>query len=455
MMGSVLSSVFFFIIAIGVLITVHEFGHFWVARKAGVKVIRFSVGFGKPLFSWRRPNDETEYVIAMLPLGGYVQMLDEREGNVDPAEVDRAFNRKSLASRTAIVAAGPIFNFLLAIAIYWLILMMGVSGVKPIVGDINEASIAAAGGFQRGDVITHVGDTKTVTWGTAAIALLDHSLDGAPLDVRVLEEGLISKTRVLDFSTPGLELERKNLLESIGINIMRPQIPARIGEVTSGGSADKAGIISGDLLLTVDGEPVADWEKWVHIVRKNPENTLQVELERDGRVMMVDLRPALLETKEGEIGRIGATVNYPKELFEEFNAVEQYSFFAALNAAVIKTWDMSLLTLRMLGNMVVGNVSVDNLSGPISIAQYAGSSAGMGFVAFAGFLALISISLGVLNLLPIPMLDGGHLFYYLIEWIKGSAVSEETQMVGQRVGIALLALVMIVAFYNDIDRLVG
>ncbi|MBL1260918.1 MAG: RIP metalloprotease RseP [Thiotrichaceae bacterium] len=454
-MASILSSVFFFIIAIGVLITVHEFGHFWVARKVGVKVIRFSVGFGKPLFSWRGANDETEYVIAMLPLGGYVQMLDEREGDVAPEELDRAFNRQSLASRTAIVAAGPIFNFILAIAIYWLILMIGVSGVKPIVGDINEASIAAAGGFQRGDVITHVGDTKTVTWGMAAMALLDHSLGDEMVEVRVLEDGVVSKTRQLDFSTPGLELERKNLLGSLGINIMRPQIPARIGEVTPGGAADKAGIMGGDLLLTVDGELVGDWGKWVHVVRTNAENRLQVELERDGRVMMVDLRPARLSTKEGEIGRIGATVQYPKELFEAFNAVERYGFFAAFNAAVVKTWDMSLLTLRMLGNMVIGKVSVDNLSGPISIAQYAGSSAGMGFVAFAGFLALISISLGVLNLLPIPMLDGGHLFYYLIEWIKGSVVSEATQMMGQRVGIALLALVMIVAFYNDIDRLVG
>jgi len=455
MMSSVLSSVFFFIIALGVLITVHEFGHFWVARKAGVKVIRFSVGFGKPLFSWRRSNDETEYVIAALPLGGYVQMLDEREGNVDPAELDRTFNRKSLGKRTAIVAAGPIFNFVLAIAIYWLILMMGVSGVKPIVGDVNEGSIAAAGGFQRGDVITHVGDTETVTWGTAGIALLDHSLDAEALKVRVLEDGVISKTRELDFATPGLKLERNNLLESIGINIMRPKIPALIGEVTPGGAADSAGILSGDLLLTVDGELIEEWEGWVHTIRKNPEVTMLVELERAGRVMEVDLRPARLETKAGEIGRIGATVDYPKELFEEFNVVERYSFFAALQAALVKTWDMSLLTLRMLGNMVIGNVSVENLSGPISIAQYAGSSAGIGFVAFAGFLAMISISLGVLNLLPIPMLDGGHLFYYLIEWIKGSEVSEEFQMMGQRVGIALLALVMIVAFYNDIDRLVG
>ncbi|HED40035.1 MAG TPA: RIP metalloprotease RseP [Chromatiales bacterium] len=454
-MSSVLSSIFFFIIALGLLITVHEFGHFWVARKMGVKVIRFSVGFGKPLFSWRRANDETEYVVAMLPLGGYVQMLDEREGDVDPAELDRTFNRKSLGKRTAIVAAGPIFNFILAIAIYWLILVIGVSGVKPIVGEVNEGSIAAAGGFQYGDVITQVGDTRTVTWGTAGMALLDHSLDAEVVKVRVLEDGVISKTRLLDFSTPGLELERKNLLESIGINIMRPKIPALIGQVTPGGAAEQAGILAGDLLLSVDGQPVEDWETWVHTVRENPEVNLQVELERAGRVITVELRPARLETKAGVIGRIGATVAYPEALFEQFNAVERYSFFAALPAALVKTWEMSLLTLRMLGNMVIGNVSVENLSGPISIAQYAGSSAGIGFVAFAGFLALISISLGVLNLLPIPMLDGGHLFYYLIEWIKGSEVSEEVQMVGQQVGIVLLVLVMIVAFYNDIERLVG
>ncbi len=454
-MSSVLSSFFFFIIAIGVLITVHEFGHFWVARKAGVKVIRFSIGFGKPLFSWRRANDETEYVIAALPLGGYVQMLDEREGEVAPEELDRAFNRKSLASRTAIVAAGPIFNFVLAIAIYWLILMMGVSGVKPIVGDINDASLASAGGFQRGDVITHIDGTETVTWGTAVLELLDSSLGEDVIEVRVLEDGVSSKTRLLDFSTPGLALERKNLLESIGINMMRPKIPAIIGEVVPGGAADSAGIVTGDRLLTVDGESIVDWEGWVHRVRANPEKNLQVELERAGTIVTLDLRPARLETKTGVIGRIGATVDYPEGLFEQFNAVERYSFFTALNKALVKTWDMSMLTLRMLGNMVIGNVSVENLSGPISIAQYAGSSAGIGFVAFASFLALISISLGVLNLLPIPMLDGGHLFYYLIEWIKGSPVSEEIQMMGQRIGIALLATVMIVAFYNDIERLVG
>jgi len=454
-MSSVLSSVFFFIIAIGVLITVHEFGHFWVARRAGVKVIRFSIGFGKPLFSWRRPNDETEYVIAALPLGGYVQMLDEREGEVAPEELDRAFNRKSLASRTAIVAAGPVFNFILAIAIYWLIFVMGVSGVKPIVGDINDASLASAGGFQHGDVITHIGDKETRTWGTAILVLLDSSLDEKLLEVRVLEDGVSSRVRQLDFSTPGLELERKNLLENIGINIMRPKIPAVIGEVTPGGAADGAGIVKGDLLLTADGEPIVDWEGWVQTVRANPERNLLIELEREGRIVTVDLRPARFETKGGTIGRIGAGVEYPAALFDQFQAIERYSFFAALNAALVKTWDMSLLTLRMLGKMVTGKVSVDNLSGPISIAQYAGSSAGVGFVAFAGFLALISISLGVLNLLPIPMLDGGHLFYYLIEWLKGSPVSEEVQMVGQRVGIALLAVVMIVAFYNDIDRLMG
>ncbi len=455
MMSSVLSSIFFFIIALGVLITVHEFGHFWVARKVGVKVIRFSVGFGKPIFSWRRPNDDTEYVIAMLPLGGYVQMLDEREGDVAPADLERTFNRKSLAQRTAIVAAGPIFNFILAIAIYWLILVIGVSGVKPIVGEVNEGSIAAAGGFQRGDVITRVGDTETVTWGTAGMALLDHSLDAEVVKVEVLQDGVVSRVRELDFSTPGLALERKELLDSIGINIMRPKIPALIDKVTSGGAADKAGILSGDLLLAVDGELIEDWAGWVQKVRANPEVTFKVELEREGRLMMIDLRPARISTKEGEIGRIGATVAYPEALFAEFNAVERYSFFAAFSAAVVKTWDMSLLTLRMLGNMVVGNVSIENLSGPISIAQYAGSSAGIGFVAFAGFLAIISISLGVLNLLPIPMLDGGHLFYYLIEWIKGSEVSEEVQAIGQRVGIGLLALVMFIAFYNDIERLVG
>lgn len=451
----ILLSIFFFVIAIGVLVTVHEFGHFWVARRLGVKVLRFSIGFGKPLWGWRRQGDETEYVIAAIPLGGYVQMLDEREGPVDEKEFHLAFNRKPLMSRFAVVFAGPLFNFIFAFFAYWLIFMIGVSGLKPIVGEISTDSAAARGGFQYGDVIRSIEGQVTPTWDSVFLQLLDKSLSSQTVSIEVRDQNGMLQQRQLDFASLGSALARDNLMVSIGMQPYRPPLPAVIGRLEPGGAAQQAGIRIGDRIVGVDGREIDKWLDWVDYVRTHPGERLQVTILRQGGQVELDLIPERLVTEDGDIGRIGAGVRVPDNLSAEIETTVRYSPWHALSEAMKKTWQMSALTLRMLMKMITGEVSASNISGPISIAQYAGYSAGVGFVAFMGYLALISISLGVLNLLPVPVLDGGHLMYYLIEFVKGSPVSEEVQMLGQRIGIALLIGVMLLAFYNDFVRLLS
>jgi len=453
--NGVLSSVFFFIIAIGVLVTVHEFGHFIVARRLGVKVLRFSVGFGMPLWSWRRRNDETEYVIAALPLGGYVQMLDEREAPVPEAELPRAFNRKPLGSRFAIVAAGPIFNFLFAILAYWVIFVLGVDGIKPLVGEVNKDSLAAEAGFQPGDLITRVDGRDTATWNMVFLEMLNRSLDGSHIAVTVVDADQVERRRELDFDRLPAGVDRSNLLQVIGLGMYRPSLEAVIGTLEPGGAAEQAGMRVGDRIVAVDGRPIAQWEEWVEYVRAHPEQELQARVERDGEMIDIGLRPQRVTTEQGDIGRIGAAVKIAPGQADELRAKERYAAPTALLVAAQRTWDMTWLTAKMLVSMVGGEVSASNLGGPIRIAQYAGASADAGVVQFIGFLALISISLGLLNLLPIPVLDGGHLLYYLVELVKGSPLSDQVQAFGQRVGIALLIGVMILAFYNDIVQLFG
>ena len=454
-MESFFSSAFFFILSFGVLITFHEFGHFWVARKLGVKVLRFSVGYGKPIWSKKsQDGDQTEYVIAALPLGGYVKMLDEREEEVDSAEQHRAFNRQPLSTRTAIVAAGPIFNFVLAIVAYWIIFMLGVSGIKPIVGEVTPGSVAATAGFVEGDQIISVGEIKTPAWNTAVLALIEESLADEDVKVEVIDNQGLEATRFMDLSHLAAKLDQGNVLDFVGISPKGMRIPAILGHIESDSPAEQAGLLAGDELLQADGVEVNDWVGWVELVRSKPDTPINVLLRRGDIELSLTLTPMAVQAEDAEpFGRIGAGVQYDPEQASEYVVIQQYGLFDSLVKAVEKTWDVSVLTLKMLYNMIFGEISFKNLSGPLSIAQYAGDSASIGLVAFLTFIAVVSISLGVLNLLPIPVLDGGHLMFYLVEFIKGSPVSQETELKAQHIGIVLLLMLMVFAFYNDLERI--
>ncbi|MBT3014353.1 MAG: sigma E protease regulator RseP [Candidatus Thiodiazotropha sp. (ex Clathrolucina costata)] len=454
-MDSLLFTLVSFIVALAILIAVHEFGHFWVARKLGVKVLRFSIGFGRAL--WRRTSvvDGTEYVIAAIPLGGYVKMLDEREAPVEAEEQHRAFNRQSLGVRSAIVVAGPLFNFLFAILAFWLIFVTGDTGLKPIVGEVEGGSIAEQAGFTRGDEILAVADQPTPTWESVVYVMLSEALDTPNLAVRVRSQtGMEHIYRVASDGLSGLA-EDGMLLQNLGFTPDRPTLPPVIGEVLDGEPAALAGLKSGDRIVTVDGVDVVDWSDWVNYVRKRPGQNLDLEVDRNGDYIALSVTPLMIEGDGESYGRIGASVDVPDDLMDDYRAVVKYGPIDAIGQSLYKTWDLSLLMLRMLGKMIIGEVSVKNLSGPISIADYAGKSASYGISYFLKFLAVVSVSLGVLNLLPIPVLDGGHLFFFLIEGIKGRPLSDQFIEQGQKIGLLILLAIMSLAFYVDINRFLG
>jgi regulator of sigma E protease len=450
-----LSSAGYFVVALGVLIAVHEFGHFWVARKLGVKVLRFSIGFGRPL--WRRTarSDGTEYVLAAIPLGGYVKMLDEREGEVPADQRHLAFNRQVLWKRSAIVAAGPLLNFAFAIAVFWALLVAGEAGDRTLVGEVTARSAAAEAGFAQGDEILQVGDRRTPTWESAVFALMAEALDGEDLPVRVRDAAGQESVRHLAGSALASLPESPAILSALGLSQARPLLPPVIGEVLPGGAAEAGGLLAGDRVIEADGEPVATWQAWVDLVRQHPERAIGVRVQRDEAELDLTITPRRQDEQGQSVGKIGAAVAVPDALFEGYRTVVRLGPLDALGEATAKTLDMSWLMLRVVGRMVTGQSSVNNLSGPISIAETAGKTAGYGLSAFLKFLAVVSISLGVLNLLPIPVLDGGHLLYFLIEGVKGSPLSERAQEQGMRIGIALLAGLMTLAFYVDISRLLG
>ncbi len=452
---SLLFTVLSFIVAIGVLVTVHEFGHFWVARKLGVKVLRFSVGFGKALWS-KQGGDGTEYVVAAIPLGGYVKMLDEREGPVDDSEVHRAFNRQNLKVRSAIVAAGPIFNFIFAILAYWLVFTLGVSGPKSTIGAVEEGSIAAASGLRAGHQIVSVDGADTVTWVGVIQNVLGGVLKDPQVPVSVQRADTPSapvRNLTLDLRPiPIDDLTSGGFFETLGVTPARPEFAPVIDAVTAGGAAEAAGLQSGDRIMTVNGEPMSSWSAWVRRIQASPGETLSVRIQRSGSSRVVPVTPATKEQDGRTFGFIGASRAPDPGLIERYFVTERYGPIESLTRATDKTWEVSMLTLRMFWKMLKLEVSVQNLSGPISIAQYAGNSARSGLSRFLEFLAIVSISLGILNLLPVPILDGGHLLYFAVEAVKGSPLSEQAQYVAQHVGLVLLVGLMGLAFYNDVVK---
>ena len=445
-----------FIAAIGVLVTVHEYGHFWVARRLGVKVLRFSVGFGKPLALWRRGPDQTEYVIAAIPLGGFVRMLDEREGNVTEQDLPRAFNRQSLPVRTAVVLAGPLFNFIFAVFAYWLMFVLGVGGARPWIGEIDPGSLAEQSGLTSEQEIVAVDGRPAQTWEAAIQAIIGASLDTSEIPLTVRGIGAEPRDLILDMGSVVVDdLTRGHFFTALGFEPLRPRFSPVLGDLESGAPAARAGLMPGDLILSANGEDIPDWAMWVSFVREHPGQSLQVRLERAGSIVELELTPAVVDDGKVVFGRIGAGVAPLPHEIERYYTTVRYGVVESVRFAVERTYETTALTLRMFWKMLSLEISLENLSGPISIAQYAGYTAKIGPSKFIEFLAIVSISLGILNLLPIPVLDGGHLMYYFIELFKGRPVSEEAQFFGQRLGIAMLFGLMGLAFYNDLTRVFG
>jgi len=449
-----MTTLFAFLGAIVLLVAFHEYGHYLVARLCGVKVLRFSIGFGKVLLSKKFEDSDTEWSISAIPLGGYVKMLDEREGEVKPEELSRAFNRQPVLKRMAIVIAGPLANLLLAILFYWGLFIYGVPGLKPIIGTIIPSSPAAVAQLQTGQTIVSVNDIATPSWQEVRWVLLDNILQGgtAVLQIRTTQGDVVQRLLEIN-SLTAADLD-SDYVRKLGMQPYQPVVRPVIGEVVKGAVAERAGLQADDQILSVNGEPITDWEQWVTIVRHHPGKLLQLKIKREGHNIALDLVPDSVTENGEEIGRIGAAPRIVQQDFDALMTDVRYPPMGALRQALRKTWETSIVSLKMMGRMIAGQVSLKNLSGPITIADYAGQSAQMGFGAYLSFLALISISLGVLNLLPIPLLDGGHLLYYMAEMVKGSPVSEKLWDAGQKVGIALLLSLMSLALFNDLSRLI-
>lgn len=439
------------VLTLGILVTLHEYGHFWVARRCGVKVLRFSVGFGKPLFSWYDRHG-TEFAVAAIPLGGYVKMLDEREGPVPEELRDQAFTSKPPSKRIAIAAAGPVANFLFAIFAYWLLGVVGFTTIAPIVGEVQENSIAARMGLSEGMEIHQVDDHQVTSWRDINMRLLERAGEHGEITLTVSEGGNRGE---LTTSLGGWRLsdDNPNPLAEFGVRPRRPDVPAVLGEIVPGERAEAAGLRKDDRILAVDGEPVEDWFALVEHIRQAPETELALTVERNGDTRTITVRPVARTQEDGSvIGIIGAGVSpytWPDDMLRDV----RYGPVAAVPNALSETWDDTRLTLVAIKKMVTGLLSPTNLSGPITIARVAEASVSSGFEDFVRFLAYLSVSLGVLNLLPIPILDGGHIVYYTIEAIRRKPLSEQAQAIGLRIGMAMILTLMVFALYNDLMRL--
>lgn len=473
-MTEFLQSVLALIVTLSILVTFHEFGHYWVARLCGVRVLRFSVGFGKPIWSFygkppvepsppngeeirTRDNEEwrgTEFAIAAIPLGGYVKMLDEREGYVPDDQLHLAFNRKPVLQRIAVVIAGPLANFILAVAAYWVLFAAGVTGIVPLLGEIDEQSMAGKAGLRSGQEIVAVDGEPVRTWSDVNMTLFQRIGDTGEITITASRPGQDDITDDYSISVTRWLSRADNPYppRDLGLSLKYPEIPAVVGTVLEGGAAEAAGLQQGDRILTVNNNKIEDWRHWVETIQENPETPLDLEVRRDGSVVDLTVVPELQERDGRKIGYIGAA-RKPVEFPEEMQRTVTYPLYTAWIPAMEKTWSVTVFTLNAIKKMIMGAISTKNLSGPITIAQVANATAESGLESFIGFIALLSISLGVLNLLPIPVLDGGHLLYYLVELISGRPVPERVQVWGLQLGMFIIISIMLLAFYNDLTRL--
>jgi len=457
-----------FLFTLGLLVTVHEYGHFQVAKWCGIKVLKFSIGFGKPLWSKRIGVDQTELVIATIPLGGFVKMLDERdigelEGNTENQfdkndysedDLSRAFNRQSVFKRIAVVLAGPFANLLLAIILYWFLFIMGVVGIRPILGLVIENSPAINARLQEGDMIRKINGQDVATWQDVTWILLKESLNHDYVEVETLNNKNEMSLHSLNISNLKTENSNKDVLSLIGLTVYQPEIPAVIGDIVKNSAAEKALLLSGDRILSVNHVLVRIWEDFVQEIRLHPLSSLEVVVLRDSKRIVLNIQPEQVVENGKKIGRIGVSLKVDKASYDKIFVTKRYSVIDAFLKSTEKTWEISIFSLKMLVKMVTGETSWKGISGPATIASYAGQSANMGLKVFIGFLAMISISIGVLNLLPIPVLDGGHLMYYMVEIFTGKPTPQIIMNFGQKIGLSLLGFLMILAFYNDINRLI-
>jgi regulator of sigma E protease len=453
---TLLTTIAAFLVTLGILIVIHEFGHYWVARKCGVKVLRFSIGFGRPLARWVRGADRTEWVLAAIPLGGYVRMLDERDtdqGPISAADLPRAFNRQSVGKRIAIVIAGPLANLLLAIGVYWGLNVAGVMEPRAVLGPPAEGTPAALAGLRTGDEVLAVDNEPVRSWNDMNWQVLQRAVDRGSLELSLRGADGTTREARLDLSTLDKKDLEGNPMPRVGLILWGG--PPRIGRISEGSAAARAGLQTGDRILEVGRTPVVSARQLIERIRESAERPLELLVEREGRTLSVTATPARVRDDSAagggrEIGRLGAELGDRPEMIRVHHGPIE-----SIGLAVTKTWDMTVFSLKMLGKMITGEASWKNLSGPVTIADYAGKTATIGLAAYLSFLALVSISLGVLNLLPIPMLDGGHLVYYLVEIIKGSPPADWIVEWGQRAGIGVLVLLTALALYNDLTRLLS